>query len=94
MKLKEFVPTGKWVLVSIIKEKVTKGGLILPNRMEVYYPSEAKVIKCGPQCEFVKVGDTVLLETIVNAKEMQFSDTKEEFSGILEYVVMGYARNK
>lgn len=46
------------ILVEIINENVTKGGIILPNATKPQ--NKGKVLAVGPKAKVVKEGDTII----------------------------------
>lgn len=92
MKLSDYQPTWRWVLVEPILPEMTSGGLYLPEKdiQEVTTPT-AKVVKVGPDVERIQVGDIVAIETVGYAKLMDFEDAKGIYS-LQEMVIMGYTR--
>jgi co-chaperonin GroES (HSP10) len=62
MKLEQFLPSFRNVLILEVKEVKTEGGIYLPP--SVFIPQDDKlyeVIKTGPKCEELEVGDKIYL---------------------------------
>jgi co-chaperonin GroES (HSP10) len=59
---KTFAPIGDLVALEVHQVSQTSGGVVLPDGVEdpLATPT-AKVISIGPDCQWVKEGDTVLV---------------------------------
>ena len=60
--LKKFTPNGNLVALYNYPTKPTDAGIVLPDGSGAINQSPlALVVACGPDCKYVKEGDTVLL---------------------------------
>lgn len=50
------------ILRQLVEDAESEGGIVIPDAVRKKLP-EAEVIACGPKCEQVKVGDTVIFNT-------------------------------
>lgn len=62
MKLNNYEPFYRWVVISPVVKAKTKAGIILKDPDSIEKIEYFKVEKVGDQCERVKPGDTVIVE--------------------------------
>ena len=57
-----FNPTRDWVVLPLQKENETEAGILLSDATANQLRTNIlEVLACGPNCEYVKVGDTVMV---------------------------------
>ena len=57
-----FIPTRDWVVLPLKRENETEAGILLSEATaNALRTNILEVITCGPNCEYVKEGDTVMV---------------------------------
>lgn len=88
MTLEEYTPKQNYILIQVIKEKKSKGGIIIPDQVETPTPT-AKVLKAGPKCENVIEGEIIVIDTMAYAKPVYLSDYPQDVFTCTEHVAVG-----
>lgn len=89
MKLENYSPTFRSVLITEMEESQTQGGIYLP-------PSAAKesknyyVLKVGPQATEIKPGDIV---KIMNGIHPESIELDKPYLQVMEQQIIGYSRS-
>lgn len=105
MKLKNFQPTFRNVLLEEIKIERTKGGIVVPLESFTIKSEDSrvakedfkdqnkyyKVVKVGRLCEEVKPGDTVTLTSGIRLVERTVEN--KQYSLVYEQQIDGYERS-
>jgi hypothetical protein len=92
MKLEQYKPTGHNLVVEpIIESELKQGHLYLPPSMQRENTGVlAKVLKVGPLCEGITIGQLVILENTVYAKELIFEDhVARQALSVNQHIVLG-----
>lgn len=73
----EFKPNGSWVVLPDPSKKKTDSGIILDDDTARKQSTNIlEVLATGPQCSFVKVGDTVMVDPRTEAVISIIDDTQ------------------
>lgn len=88
MKLANYVPTWRWVLLEPIVEDM-KGSLYIPPKAQK--ATGYKVAKTGPACEIVQPGDYVIVENGPMV-ELFFEESRLLYNQVLEPRIIGIDR--
>jgi co-chaperonin GroES (HSP10) len=83
-----FQPYGQWILLPNPAKNTTDSGIILDDRTAGAITTNIlKVIAAGPQCTFVKIGDTVMVDPTVEARVLHLDEGN--FILVAEYQILG-----
>lgn len=97
MKLAEYSPTLRWVLLQAVVEEKTKGGIYVPSSVSAS-TAEYEVLEVGSRSEAdLKAGDRVTLDPRVSPMSIRLeveNNRKEEFWLIQDTNIIGRARPK
>lgn len=88
---KLFVPYGQRVIIQVIREDQSEGGVALPDTLKLgsnIDAVEAWVVAVGPKCEQAKEGDRVLLPP--DYKAMSWRYKGHEYFLIPEQNIFGF----
>jgi hypothetical protein len=89
MKLKQYKPKGKYILLKrVVKKKI--GSIYVPDPAEGELVPEFKVIKLGPDCKNVIEGEVVILSSINYLNQLSFEDETDTFTCEDNVVMGGY----
>ena len=84
----KFNPNGNWILIPDPTKTKTEAGIILGEAAaKAQSTNVLKVLKVGPDCKFVKAGDTVLVDPRTEAVRSSIDDTN--YLLIQEFQVLG-----
>ena len=73
----KFKPNGSWVVLPDPSKKKTDSGIILDDDIARKQSTNIlEVLATGPQCAFVKVGDTVMVDPRTEAVISNIDDTQ------------------
>ena len=83
-----FKPTRDWVLVPDPRQTETDSGIILPESVsDKLQTNILEVLAVGPECKWVKVGDTVLIDPSGKGHIINLDD--KTYVIIAEFMVLG-----
>jgi len=83
-----FKPTRDWVLVPDPRQTETDSGIILPEGVsDKLQTNILEVLAVGPECKWVKVGDTVLIDPSGKGHIINLDD--KTYVIIAEFMVLG-----
>ena len=83
-----FKPTRDWVLVPDPRQTETDSGIILPEAVsDKLQTNILEVLATGPECKWVKVGDTVMVDPSGKGHIINLND--ESYVVIAEFMVLG-----
>tara|TARA_R110002074_G_scaffold116259_1_gene247477 strand:- start:3516 stop:3779 length:264 start_codon:yes stop_codon:yes gene_type:complete len=83
-----FKPNGNWVVLPNPAKKKTDSGIILDDAtVEQLKTNILKVSAAGPNCLFVKTGDTVMVDPRLEALMVELED--KNYIMIPEHQVLG-----
>lgn len=88
MKVNNYEPFYRWVVISPIIKKTTKAGIILSDSDNTEKVESFRVEKVGEQCEKVKPGDRVLLERGRGLIELPF-ESEIPLLQVMEQQIIG-----
>jgi co-chaperonin GroES (HSP10) len=87
-KKTKFKPYGQWILLPNPAKTVTDSGIILDEKTAGAITTNIlEVVSIGPECKFVKVGDTVMVDPTVQARVLHLDEG--EFIIVPEYNILG-----
>ena len=94
MKLENYFPTFRNVLLQVVeKDKLTKGGIIIPSLVlesATASDKEYQIVKTGKDCIELRTGDTVRLMRGLQPEALEFED--RTLYQVMEQQVIGYLR--
>lgn len=97
MKLAEYLPTLRWVLLQAVVEEKTKGGIYIPSSV-LSNPTRFKVIWVGEEVEGdLASGDEVKLDPRVSPYSIMLqneSGVEVEYFTLQDMNIIGRARSK
>ena len=84
----KFKPNGSWVVLPDPSKTQTDSGIILDEKTAGSIVTNVlKVTATGPECKFVKVGNTVMVDPTVEARVLHLDEG--EFIIVPEYNILG-----
>ena len=90
MKLSNYFPTFRYVLVQEVVERKTKGGLYVPPTVFTE-DKEWQVIKTGKDCIAVLPGDIIKIAKGIKPDDLRLDEGN--FYQVLEMQIVGYQRD-
>ena len=69
-------PTLGRVLVELLTEKKTEGGLFIPENVTKWFTSYAVIKQVGPECKFAQIGQKIIMNTHTGIEIKEGSDIK------------------
>lgn len=95
MKLRDYVPTKRWVLCFPIMPDQTSGGIFLAPGAEGGETPRFKIISVGPLVDDYQKGQEVIIEPGTRIMEIRFEDTKDNQPvAFLDHSIMGIYTGK
>jgi co-chaperonin GroES (HSP10) len=83
-----FRPARDWVIFASPRIEKTDAGIqLLGDAQKAMSSNIVEVLACGPTCEMVKVGDTVLVHPESSALIIHIDD--EEYACVNEFQIVG-----
>lgn len=90
MKLRDYVPTKRWVLCFPIMPEQTASGIFLAPGAEGGETPRFEIIAVGPLVEEYKKGQEVIIEPGTRIMEIRFEDTTSNHPvSFLDHSIMG-----
>lgn len=84
----KFKPSRDWVVFNSPRVQETDTGIkLLGNAQNAISSNIVEVLACGPQCDLVKEGDTVLVHPESSALIIHLED--KEYACVNEFQVVG-----
>lgn len=91
MKLSNYFPTFRYVLIQEMKERKTAGGLYVPSTVFTE-DKEWLVIKTGKECTTVQPGDVIRVARGIKPDDLRLDEGN--FNQVLEMQIVGYERDE
>lgn len=83
-----FIPTRDWVLLPLKRDNETEAGILLSEATaKALRTNILEVLATGPNCEMVKVGDTVMVHPSSEGLVVDIEDT--QYVMISEFQICG-----
>tara|TARA_R100000152_G_C6584143_1_gene46939 strand:- start:25 stop:303 length:279 start_codon:yes stop_codon:yes gene_type:complete len=83
-----FKPTRDWVVVPDPRKDETESGIIIPDSVQSKLKSNIlKVVATGPECKWVKPGDTVMVDPSGKGHIIEIDD--ESYVCLAEFMILG-----
>jgi len=83
-----FNPARDWVVLPLQKENETEAGILLSDATaNALRTNILEVLACGPNCEMVKVGDTVMVHP--SSEGLVVEIDKKQYVMVSEFQICG-----